>query len=160
MQFFGFAVVGIVFPLALLGWNLFRLRLPRRPIRQALAWLGGALLLADRALLPADARALAAADRTRRRGRRPHARHSPNGSAAARFRAASMRRSSSSSPASRSASSGSSCLSRPAAVARAAPPAKRKRPRREEDDEDEDDEESASAEPAAARSPASSRIGR
>jgi S-DNA-T family DNA segregation ATPase FtsK/SpoIIIE len=46
MQFFGFAVIGIVLPLALLGWNFVRLRQPRRPIRQALAWMGGALLLA------------------------------------------------------------------------------------------------------------------
>ena len=46
MQFFGFAVVGVVFPLVLCGWNLLRLRLPRRPIRQLAAWLGGALLLA------------------------------------------------------------------------------------------------------------------
>ncbi len=46
MQFLGFAVVGLVFPLAVLGWNLFRLRLPRRPIRQSFAWLSGALLLA------------------------------------------------------------------------------------------------------------------
>ncbi len=46
MQFFGVAIVGVVFPLAFCGWNLFRLRLPRRPIRQALAWLAGALLLA------------------------------------------------------------------------------------------------------------------
>ena len=34
MQFFGLAIVGIVFPLMLSGWNLLRLRLPRRPIRQ------------------------------------------------------------------------------------------------------------------------------
>ncbi len=45
MQFFGFAVVGIVFPLGLLGWSFFRLRLPRRSIRQVVAWLMGALLL-------------------------------------------------------------------------------------------------------------------
>jgi DNA segregation ATPase FtsK/SpoIIIE, S-DNA-T family len=46
MQFLGFAVVALVFPLALLGWTLFRLALPRRPFRQMLAWLGGILLLA------------------------------------------------------------------------------------------------------------------
>jgi S-DNA-T family DNA segregation ATPase FtsK/SpoIIIE len=46
MQFLGFAVVGFIFPLAVLGWNLFRLRLPRRMIRQFFAWLAGALLLA------------------------------------------------------------------------------------------------------------------
>ncbi len=45
MQFFGFAVVGIVFPLALLGWNLFRLHLPRRPLRQLVLWLLGTLTL-------------------------------------------------------------------------------------------------------------------
>jgi S-DNA-T family DNA segregation ATPase FtsK/SpoIIIE len=46
MQFFGFAVVGLVFPVAIVGWNLFRLCLPRHAIRQPLAWLGGTLLLA------------------------------------------------------------------------------------------------------------------
>lgn len=46
MQFFGLAIVGIVFPLMLTGWNLLRLRLPRRPVRQLAAWLGGAVLLA------------------------------------------------------------------------------------------------------------------
>jgi S-DNA-T family DNA segregation ATPase FtsK/SpoIIIE len=46
MQFFGLAIVGIVFPLMLSGWNLLRLRLPRRPIRQLAAWLLGAVLLA------------------------------------------------------------------------------------------------------------------
>ncbi|MGH6922229.1 MAG: DNA translocase FtsK 4TM domain-containing protein [Propylenella sp.] len=46
MQFLGFAVVGLLFPLAILGWNLFRLRLPRRAIRQSLAWLGGVIMLA------------------------------------------------------------------------------------------------------------------
>ncbi len=45
MQLLGFAVVGIVFPLALWGWNLFRLRRPRRLIRQLVMWLVGALLL-------------------------------------------------------------------------------------------------------------------
>ncbi len=46
MQFFGFAVVGIVFPLTFWGWNLFRLRRPRRPIKQSLLWLAGILTLA------------------------------------------------------------------------------------------------------------------
>jgi S-DNA-T family DNA segregation ATPase FtsK/SpoIIIE len=46
MQFLGFAVIGLVFPLAVHGWNLFRLKLPRRAFRQALAWLGGTALLA------------------------------------------------------------------------------------------------------------------
>jgi S-DNA-T family DNA segregation ATPase FtsK/SpoIIIE len=46
MQFFGFAVVGLVFPLAIFGWNLFRLCLPRHPVRQVFAWLGGAMLFA------------------------------------------------------------------------------------------------------------------
>jgi DNA segregation ATPase FtsK/SpoIIIE, S-DNA-T family len=46
MQFFGFAVVGIIFPLLVTGSNLVRLRRPRRPIRQLIAWLAGALLLA------------------------------------------------------------------------------------------------------------------
>ena len=46
MQFLGFAVVGLIFPLLILAWNLFRLCLPRRASRQLLAWLGGVLLLA------------------------------------------------------------------------------------------------------------------
>lgn len=46
MQFFGFAIIGIVLPLLATGWNFMRLRRPRRPIRQCLAWLCGALLLA------------------------------------------------------------------------------------------------------------------
>ena len=45
MQLLGLGVIGFVFPLAMLGWNLLRLRPPRRPILQTLAWLGGALLL-------------------------------------------------------------------------------------------------------------------
>ncbi len=45
MQFLGLAVVGLVFPLAIFGWNLFRLRLPRRALWQAPAWIGGMLLL-------------------------------------------------------------------------------------------------------------------
>jgi S-DNA-T family DNA segregation ATPase FtsK/SpoIIIE len=46
MQFLGLAVVGFVFPLVMLGWNLLRLKRPRRPVRQLFAWLGGAVLLA------------------------------------------------------------------------------------------------------------------
>ena len=46
MQFLGLATVGIVFPLVIVGWNLLRLRLPRRPLHQLGAWLGGTLLLA------------------------------------------------------------------------------------------------------------------
>ncbi len=46
MQFLGFAVIGLVFPLAIHGWNLFRLKLPRHPIRQAFTWMGGIVLLA------------------------------------------------------------------------------------------------------------------
>jgi S-DNA-T family DNA segregation ATPase FtsK/SpoIIIE len=46
MQFFGLAIIGFVLPLLLTGWNFIRLRRPRRAIRQCLAWLGGALLLA------------------------------------------------------------------------------------------------------------------
>jgi S-DNA-T family DNA segregation ATPase FtsK/SpoIIIE len=46
MQFFGFAVVGAVFPLLFAGWNLVRLRRLRRPIHQAFAFLAGALLFA------------------------------------------------------------------------------------------------------------------
>jgi DNA segregation ATPase FtsK/SpoIIIE, S-DNA-T family len=46
MQFLGFAVVGLVFPLLILGWNLFRLRLPRRIVQQLAAWLAGTALLA------------------------------------------------------------------------------------------------------------------
>src|SRR5262249_14870190 len=46
MQFFGFAVAAVVFPLGLWGWNLFRLYRPRRPVRQALAWIGGILTFA------------------------------------------------------------------------------------------------------------------
>jgi DNA segregation ATPase FtsK/SpoIIIE, S-DNA-T family len=45
MQFFGFAVVAVVFPVALVGWNVFRLRPPRHPFRQSLFWVGGVLLL-------------------------------------------------------------------------------------------------------------------
>ena len=45
MQFFGFAVVGIVFPLGFWGWNLFRLRRPRRAIHQSLLWVAGTLTL-------------------------------------------------------------------------------------------------------------------
>jgi S-DNA-T family DNA segregation ATPase FtsK/SpoIIIE len=56
MQFLGVAVVGLVFPLAILGCNLFRLRLPRRSLRQLLSWLGGALLFsAALASLPVPA---------------------------------------------------------------------------------------------------------
>jgi S-DNA-T family DNA segregation ATPase FtsK/SpoIIIE len=46
MQFLGFAVVGLVFPLVIQGWNLFRLRLPRRILHQLAAWLAGTALLA------------------------------------------------------------------------------------------------------------------
>ncbi len=46
MQFFGLAIVGILVPFTIIGWNLFRLRRPRRVIRQAAAWLGGAVLFA------------------------------------------------------------------------------------------------------------------
>jgi S-DNA-T family DNA segregation ATPase FtsK/SpoIIIE len=46
MQLVGLAVVGLVLPLAVLGWNLFRLRLPRRSLAQLAAWLGGTVLLA------------------------------------------------------------------------------------------------------------------
>ena len=45
MQILGLAVVGMLLPIAVVGWNVFKLRVPRRPIRQALAWLGGTLLL-------------------------------------------------------------------------------------------------------------------
>src|SRR6266545_2174254 len=57
MQFFGLAVVGLLFPFALFGWSLFRLRLPRWPLRQLLAWLGGAVLLSGAlACLPISAK--------------------------------------------------------------------------------------------------------
>jgi S-DNA-T family DNA segregation ATPase FtsK/SpoIIIE len=46
MQFFGLAVLGLVLPLALTALNLFRLRRPRRLLRQLAAWLIGAVLLA------------------------------------------------------------------------------------------------------------------
>ena len=46
MQFLGFAAVALIFPLVIVGWGLFRLALPRYPLRQALSWLGGTLLLA------------------------------------------------------------------------------------------------------------------
>lgn len=46
MQFFGLAVLGIVLPLAVTALNLFRLRRPRRPLRQLATWLVGAVLLA------------------------------------------------------------------------------------------------------------------
>jgi S-DNA-T family DNA segregation ATPase FtsK/SpoIIIE len=45
MQFLGLAVVGLLCPFAVFGWSLFRLRLPRWPLRQLIAWLGGAVLL-------------------------------------------------------------------------------------------------------------------
>ena len=45
MQFLGLGVIGFVLPLAVIGWSLLRLRTPRRPIRQALAWLTGMLSL-------------------------------------------------------------------------------------------------------------------
>jgi S-DNA-T family DNA segregation ATPase FtsK/SpoIIIE len=45
MQLFGLAVVGLIFPVAVLGWNIFRLRVPRRIVRQVLAWVGGASIL-------------------------------------------------------------------------------------------------------------------
>ncbi len=45
MQFFGFAVIGIVFPLGYWGWSILRLRRPRRPIHQSLLWLAGLLTL-------------------------------------------------------------------------------------------------------------------
>jgi S-DNA-T family DNA segregation ATPase FtsK/SpoIIIE len=45
MQFLGFAVVGIVFPMGYWGWNLLRLREPRRPVRQGIFWIAGALTL-------------------------------------------------------------------------------------------------------------------
>ena len=46
MQFLGLAIIGLVFPLAILGWSLFRLNRPRRVLHQVFAWLGGSLLLA------------------------------------------------------------------------------------------------------------------
>ena len=46
MQFFGLAIIGIVLPLLVTGWNFMRLRRPRRSIHQFLAWIGGSLLLA------------------------------------------------------------------------------------------------------------------
>jgi S-DNA-T family DNA segregation ATPase FtsK/SpoIIIE len=46
MQFFGFAVVGVIFPLLLTGWHLVRLRRPRRLVHQSLSFVAGALLLA------------------------------------------------------------------------------------------------------------------
>jgi S-DNA-T family DNA segregation ATPase FtsK/SpoIIIE len=56
MQLLGLASLGFVLPLVALGWGLARLRRPRRPILQALAWLGGAVLLsAALACLPAFA---------------------------------------------------------------------------------------------------------
>ena len=45
MQFLGLGAIGFVLPMAIVGWNLFRLRVPRRPLRQALAWLAGMLSL-------------------------------------------------------------------------------------------------------------------
>ncbi len=57
MQFLGFAVIGIVFPLFFWGWSLFRLRRPRRPIHQAVLWFCGLLTLsATFSCLPAMAR--------------------------------------------------------------------------------------------------------
>jgi DNA segregation ATPase FtsK/SpoIIIE, S-DNA-T family len=57
MQFLGFAVIGIVFPLFFWGWSLFRLRRPRRPIHQAVLWFCGLLALsATFSCLPAMAR--------------------------------------------------------------------------------------------------------
>ncbi|SEQ53726.1 DNA segregation ATPase FtsK/SpoIIIE, S-DNA-T family [Faunimonas pinastri] len=46
MQGLGLAVVGLVLPLLVVGWNMFRLRLPRQPGFQVLFWLGGTILLA------------------------------------------------------------------------------------------------------------------
>src|SRR5688572_8321453 len=46
MQFLGLAAMGLIFPLLFLGWNLVRLHRPRYPLRQALAWLVGSVLLA------------------------------------------------------------------------------------------------------------------
>jgi DNA segregation ATPase FtsK/SpoIIIE, S-DNA-T family len=46
MQFLGLAVVGLVFPMAAIGWGLFRVRPLRRPIRQVAAWAFGIVLLA------------------------------------------------------------------------------------------------------------------
>jgi len=57
MQFFGLAVIGIVYPLLFWGWSLSRLRRPRRAIHQTLLWLGGVLALsAAFACLPTMAR--------------------------------------------------------------------------------------------------------
>jgi hypothetical protein len=38
MQFLGLGVLGLVFPLIVVGWRLSRLNPPRRPFRQLLAW--------------------------------------------------------------------------------------------------------------------------
>jgi S-DNA-T family DNA segregation ATPase FtsK/SpoIIIE len=46
MQLLGLAVIGFLVPLLMLGWNLFRLNRPRRPLLQLVAWLAGSLLLA------------------------------------------------------------------------------------------------------------------
>ena len=46
MQFFGFAVVAVVFPVVLVGWSVVRLRPLDHPIRRLLSWFGGVFLLA------------------------------------------------------------------------------------------------------------------
>jgi S-DNA-T family DNA segregation ATPase FtsK/SpoIIIE len=52
-QLLGLAAIGMLLPLALVGWSLFRLRPPRRPLRQAVCWIvGTALLAAALACLP------------------------------------------------------------------------------------------------------------
>ncbi len=45
MQFLGLGAIGFVLPMAIFGWNLFRLRVPRRPLRQAFSWIAGMLAL-------------------------------------------------------------------------------------------------------------------
>ena len=45
MQFLGLGAIGFVLPMAIFGWNLVRLRVPRRPLRQAVYWLVGMLSL-------------------------------------------------------------------------------------------------------------------
>ncbi len=144
MQFFGFAVIGIVFPLGFWGWSLFRLRRPRRPIHQALLWLVGIAALSTAfACLPVLAQwplptGLGGAVGDLTLG-------VANGSAAARSRLASTPRSASSWAASRSGFSSRM----PASGRRPPPPAadrvrRDRRRRRMEDDDEDGEEESAS----------------
>ena len=73
MQLFGLAATVFVLPVAVWGWRIATHRPFDREWMRLAFWLGGSVFAAALRVLPAGQRALAAAERPRRRDRRRHA---------------------------------------------------------------------------------------